>query len=48
MTRMEIPLELTAPMMRDFTPPSAMPFHGEPTFNSKECQQIIGIFPKHS
>jgi hypothetical protein len=27
--RMEIPLELTAPMMRDFTPVSAMPFRAE-------------------
>jgi hypothetical protein len=28
--RMEVSLELTAPMMRDFAPPSAMPFHAGP------------------
>jgi hypothetical protein len=32
MTRMELSLELNAPMMRDFVPPGAMPFHPETKF----------------
>jgi hypothetical protein len=45
---MELSLELTAPMMRDFAPPGAMPFHVETQFVWQHEPESANREPKFS